>query len=49
MTRVVMVTGSASGIGRGMAERFAEDGAHVAIADINVEGAEQVAKELSES
>jgi len=49
MTRVVMVTGSASGIGRGMAERFAEDGARVAIADINVDGAEQVAKELSES
>src|ERR1700754_771838 len=47
VTRVVMVTGSASGIGRGMAERFAEDGDHVAIADINVEGAEKVAGELS--
>lgn len=49
MTRVVMVTGSASSIGRGMAERFAEDGARVAIADINAEGAEEVARELSET
>jgi 3-oxoacyl-[acyl-carrier protein] reductase len=49
MTRVVVITGSASGIGRGMAERFAEDGVRVGIADINVEGAERVAKELSAS
>jgi 3-oxoacyl-[acyl-carrier protein] reductase len=47
VTRVVMVTGSASGIGRGMAERFAEEGARIAIADINAEGAEEVAGELS--
>ena len=47
MSRVVVVTGSASGIGRGMAERFAEDGARIAIADINAEGAEEVARELS--
>ncbi|MCV7175285.1 SDR family oxidoreductase [Mycolicibacterium sphagni] len=49
MTRVVVITGSASGIGRGMAERFAEDGCRVGIADINVEAAEQVADELSTS
>ncbi len=49
MSRVVMVTGSASGIGRGMAERFAEDGARVAIADINTVAAEEVARELSAS
>ncbi|MGE0214259.1 SDR family oxidoreductase [Mycolicibacterium sp.] len=47
MSRVVIVTGSASGIGEGIAARFAASGARVAIADINREGAEAVAAELS--
>lgn len=46
--RVAIVTGAASGIGRATARRLAADGAHVAILDINLEGAEAVAAELNE-
>ncbi len=38
--RVYVITGGAEGIGRACAERFAEEGAHVMIADINPAGAE---------
>jgi 3-oxoacyl-[acyl-carrier protein] reductase len=41
--KVAIVTGAASGIGRGIAEAFAEEGAKVAVADRNEEGARQVA------
>jgi rhamnulose-1-phosphate aldolase/alcohol dehydrogenase len=44
--RVAIITGGASGIGRATARRLAQDGAHVAIFDINVAGAEAVAAEL---
>lgn len=44
--RVAVVTGGASGIGRATARRLAEDGAHVAIFDINLQGAQAVADEL---
>ncbi len=37
--RVYVVTGGAEGIGRACAERFAEEGANVIIADINPDGA----------
>lgn len=46
--RVVVVTGAASGIGRATAQRLAQDGAHVAIMDINLQGAQKVADELVE-
>jgi rhamnulose-1-phosphate aldolase/alcohol dehydrogenase len=45
--RVVVVTGGASGIGRAAARRLAQAGAHVVVADLNLEGAEVVAEELS--
>jgi 3-hydroxybutyrate dehydrogenase len=41
-----VVTGSATGIGKAIAEAFAREGARVAIADLNLEGAESVAHEI---
>lgn len=47
--RSALVTGAASGIGRASARALAAEGARVCIADLNGEGAEQVAKEISEA
>lgn len=44
-----IVTGSASGIGRGIALTLAADGASVTVADRNLEGAEAVASRIAES
>jgi 3-oxoacyl-[acyl-carrier protein] reductase len=41
--RTAIITGAASGFGKGMAERFHEEGARVAVLDINHEGAIAVA------
>lgn len=46
MNRVVLVTGGAAGIGWAVARRFAAEGDHVAIADIDGGRAEQRAAEL---
>lgn len=43
-----LITGSARGIGRAFAEAYIREGACVAIADINIERAEQTAKELGD-
>jgi NAD(P)-dependent dehydrogenase (short-subunit alcohol dehydrogenase family) len=44
--KVAVVTGGASGIGRGMARAFAAEGADVVVADIDRSAAEQTASEL---
>lgn len=45
---VAVVTGSASGLGRGMAERFAKDGMTVVVADNRLADAQQVAKQIGQ-
>lgn len=44
--KVAIVTGAASGIGRAAARRFAQEGAKVCCADLNLEGAEKTAKDI---
>lgn len=46
MSRIVLVTGAASGIGRAIAERFAAGGDTVVLADRNEQAAAAVAREL---
>ncbi|WP_339288574.1 SDR family oxidoreductase [Paenibacillus sp. FSL E2-0201] len=41
--RVAVVTGAASGMGKSIAELYAKEGAKVIVADLNLEGAEQIA------
>jgi 3-oxoacyl-[acyl-carrier protein] reductase len=44
--KVAIVTGGASGFGEGIARRFAGEGAHVVIADLNDEAGRKLAKEI---
>lgn len=44
--KVCIVTGAASGFGRGIATKFASEGAKVIIADLSVEAGEKAAQEL---
>lgn len=44
--KVALVTGAASGIGKRIAEVYARNGASVAIADLNLDGANATAQEL---
>lgn len=41
--KVCVITGAASGIGLGIAEKFAQEGAKVVLADLNIEAATQAA------
>jgi len=45
--KIAIVTGGASGLGRAVAEKFAENGAKVAILDINLESGRKVAGEIN--
>ena len=45
--KIALVTGGASGIGRGICLVLGEQGANVAVADINVQGGSDVAADLS--
>ncbi|WP_412026699.1 bifunctional aldolase/short-chain dehydrogenase [Deinococcus yunweiensis] len=46
---VALVTGAASGIGRAIAARLAQDGAHIVIADLNADGGQTVAADLTKA
>jgi 3-hydroxybutyrate dehydrogenase len=45
--KICIVTGSASGIGRGIAQRFVAEGAKVAIADLNLDAAQETAAAIN--
>lgn len=44
--KIAIVTGGASGMGRAVSERYAQEGARVCIADINLKGAKEVARQI---
>ncbi len=46
--KVAFITGGAGGIGSATAKRLVSEGAHVVLADLNLEGAEKVAAEINE-
>ena len=45
--KVCVITGAASGIGFGIAERFVADGALIAVADLNIDAAQEAAAALT--
>ncbi|MBP2240266.1 rhamnulose-1-phosphate aldolase/alcohol dehydrogenase [Cytobacillus eiseniae] len=45
--KIIFVTGGAGGIGSETCRRFASEGAHLVIADLNLEGAKKVAAEIN--
>ncbi len=47
--KVAVVTGAASGMGKAIAELYAREGAKVIVADLNLEGAEAVVKEITDN
>ncbi|MEP2150368.1 MAG: SDR family oxidoreductase [Roseobacter sp.] len=44
--KVAIVTGGASGFGAGIVRKFAQEGARVVVADLNAEGADEIAAEF---
>lgn len=44
--RITIVTGGAQGLGEAICHRLAREGAHIVIADLNLEGAERVAADI---
>lgn len=47
LSRTAVVTGGGSGLGRAISIKLAEDGNRVAVMDVNAEGAEKVAAEIT--
>src|SRR5690625_249652 len=47
--KVAIVTGAASGMGEAIAKLYAKEGAKVIVADLNLEGAETVVQEITQS
>jgi 3(or 17)beta-hydroxysteroid dehydrogenase len=47
--KTTLITGAASGIGRAAARMMAKEGARIALADRNLEGAEEVARAIGEA
>ena len=47
--KVALITGSASGMGRVEALAYAKEGAKIVLADMNLEGIQEVANEIKES
>jgi NAD(P)-dependent dehydrogenase (short-subunit alcohol dehydrogenase family) len=45
--KVAVVTGAASGMGKAIAELYAKESAKVIVADLNIEGAEEVVKNIT--
>jgi NAD(P)-dependent dehydrogenase (short-subunit alcohol dehydrogenase family) len=45
--KVALITGAAGGIGRAIGLKLADEGAHVVITDVNLEGAQAVAQEIN--
>ncbi len=48
-TRYAIVTGAASGLGRAIAVRLAQDGWHIAVADVNETGSEETGRMVTEA
>jgi len=47
--KIALITGGAGGIGSETARRLVREGAHVVLADLNLEGAQKVAAEINEN
>jgi len=45
--RIAIVTGAAQGLGEALAHRLADEGCHVVVADVNVQGVRRVAEEIA--
>ena len=48
-SKVVLVTGAASGLGRAASVRFAQEGAHVCLVDINAAGLAETARTITDA
>ena len=47
--KVALITGAASGMGRATAHLFADEGAHVAVTDVNAAGVADVVREIEDA